>query len=94
MAELSEKIDKLTDKVHNIDKRQENFETFVRAYIESNDKTIQEMKERMNKTDERMDKMDGRMDEWGRHMQNMVWANLGAYAFGVVAIIIAVFVAR
>lgn len=30
--------------MHSIDKRQESFETFVRSYIDSNEKNIAEMK--------------------------------------------------
>ena len=44
MTDSESRIQNLEQTVHTIDKRQESFETFVRAYIDSNEKNISEMK--------------------------------------------------
>lgn len=69
----------MTDELlHDLDKRQVSFETFVKAYIESNnqrmaqlDDHMAKMEQRMNermedldrRTNERMDKMDQHIDK-------------------------------
>ena len=44
MTDEQARISKLEDKYHDVDKRQESFESFMRAYIDSNEKNISEMK--------------------------------------------------
>ena len=44
MTDEQARISKLEDKYHGVDKRQESFESFMRSYIDSNEKNIAEMK--------------------------------------------------
>lgn len=67
----SKKVIAMTDlenKVHDIDKRQENFETFIKEHIRRLDYTIERMDRRMEETNERMKEMGERMD---RRMEEM-----------------------
>lgn len=80
-------LSKLEDKYHDIDKRQESFETytkqrqdsfeeFVRAYIDSNERHTNEMREELK--------------SMGKHVQNLTltaMASMGAIAVAVVGFI-------
>ena len=45
------------ERIVSIDKRQESFETFVRAYIDSNEKNISEMKADMREMKNKLDNL-------------------------------------
>ena len=87
MTDEQARLSKLEDKYHDVDKRQESFETytkqrqdsfeeFVRAYIDSNERHTTEMREELK--------------SMGKHVQNLTlttMASIGAIAVAVVGFI-------
>jgi len=70
----------LEHKVSEIDKRQESFETFVRAYIDSNERHMSEIRTDMREMREELKSM-------GRHVQNLtITAMVGMGAIGVAVV--------
>ena len=79
MAELESRVSKLEDKYHSIDKRQESFETFMRAYIDSNEKNITEMKADMRD-------IKTQIQQLSSQMHNLIITG----AIGIAAIVVAI----
>lgn len=71
-------------KVSEIDKRQESFETFVRAYIDSNEKHMAEMRVDIRE-------INSKLDNIGRHTQNLAVAAMAG--IGAISVSVAIFVA-
>lgn len=78
-----ERLDKLEDGFHSIDKRQENFETytreridsfenFMRMYIEKTDQVIVEQRDRMDRMDSKMDDIIKEVRSMGRYVNALV----------------------
>ena len=68
MAELESRVEKLEDKYHSIDKRQESFETFMRAYIDGNEKRIERFETRMDQLEA---KIDSKFDSMMKFIQSL-----------------------
>ena len=79
MAELESRVEKLEDKYHSIDKRQESFETytkqrqdsfeeFVRAYIDGNERRIERFETRMDQLEA---KIDSKFDSMMKFIQSL-----------------------
>ena len=64
MAELESRVEKLEDKYHSIDKRQESFEMFMRAYIDGNEKRIERI-EQLNRD------LGSKIDNLAKFVQSM-----------------------
>lgn len=60
MTDDQARLSKLEDKYHDVDKRQESFETFMRAYIDGNEK--------------RMERLESKMDNLSNQMHNLLVA--------------------
>ena len=72
------------ERIVNIDKRQESFETFVRAYIDSNEKHMAEMRADIRQINQKLDNI-------GQHTQNIAvaaMAGIGAMSIAVIGFII------
>ena len=98
-----ERQDKFDEKLNAIDKRQESFETFVKAYIQKTDQSLAEQRERMNRfeakcdaTDARIDnlnaQLNSRIDGLSAQMHNLTIATTVGVAAIVVTIIMTTFV--
>lgn len=92
-----ERIDALEAGFHAVDKRQENFETFVKAYIADNRERMKQIDQRMDKMDARMDKFDERMDRMDAKIDNIssqVHNLTIASTVGIAAIVVAIVLSR
>ena len=79
MTNTESRVSKLEDKYHSVDKRQESFETFVRAYIDSNEKNITEMKADMRE-------IKTQIQQLSSQMHNLIITG----AIGIAAIVVAI----
>ena len=79
MTDEANRIGKLEDKYHSVDKRQQSFEEFVRTYIDSNEKKIERM-------ESRMDRIEDKLDNLSNQMHNLIIAG----TVGVAAIVVAI----
>ena len=79
MTNTESRVSKLEDKYHSVDKRQESFETFVRAYIDSNEKNITEMKADMRD-------IKTQIQQLSSQMHNLIITG----AIGIAAIVVAI----
>ena len=50
------------ERIVSIDKRQESFETFMRAYIDGNEKRMDRFEVRMDRFESRIDRLEGKLD--------------------------------
>lgn len=62
MTDTENRLHDLEVRFGDADKRQESFETFVRAYMKNNSEQMQRMEARMDKIDGRMDRIEDRME--------------------------------
>ena len=58
MTESEMRLHDLEVRFGDADKRQESFETFVRAYMKNNSEQMQRMEQRIDKMEQRMDRME------------------------------------
>jgi predicted nucleic acid-binding Zn-ribbon protein len=79
MTDTEHRVSKLEDKYHSINTRQESFETFVRAYIDSNEKNISEMKADMRE-------IKAQISNLSSQMHNLIITG----AIGIAAIVVAI----
>ena len=105
MTDQENRLQNLESKYHDIDKRQEtfetymksrqdSFETYVKVQIEKIDEQMRRTDERINRMEERMDRMeakvDSKFDKLSSQLQNMMIAG----GVGIATIVVAVFLAR
>lgn len=95
---LETRVDRIEDlalknfeKNMDIDKRLEILTDNVNKLSQKIDANIADNKERMNKIDQRMDKFEEDSKHTREYIQHMMWANIGAWAAGIIAVLIAVF---
>ena len=90
---FNEEVEAMTDaeeRIVNIDKRQESFETFMRAYIDGNEKRIERIDSRMDRFEARMDKLEGKMDNLSNQFNNLLIAG----GVGVLTIIVTILASK
>ena len=57
MTDSESRIQNLENTVHHIDKRQESFETFMRGYIEGNEKRLERMETDFREMKDKLDNL-------------------------------------
>ena len=83
MTDSESRIQNLEQTAHLIDKRQESFETFMRAYIDGNEKRLERFEVRMDQLEA---KIDSKIDNLSNQMHNFIIAG----TVGVAAIVVAI----
>jgi len=80
----------LENKVHEIDKRQESFETFIKEHIKRLDDTIARIDKRIDRVEERLDHFDAKFDILSNQLHNAIVGG----AIGIATIVITVILTR
>ena len=75
------------ERIVSIDKRQESFETFMRSYIDGNEK-------RLERIDARMDRLEAKMDSQFQNLSNQFNNLLIAGEVGVLTIIVTILASK
>ena len=80
MTSDEERIIKLEDKYHEVDKRQDSFETFMKAYIDGNEK--------------RIERIEKRIDQLESNMTNQFHNLLVAGGVGILTIVVTILISK
>ena len=80
MTDSESRIQNLENTVHNIDKRQETFETFTKV-------TIQRLEEGIRSNNERMDRLESKIDSQFQSLSNQFHNAMIAGGIGLATIL-------
>ena len=80
MTSDEERIIKLEDKYHEVDKRQDSFETLMKAYIDGNEK--------------RIERIEKRIDQLESNMTNQFHNLLVAGGVGILTIVVTILISK
>ena len=79
MIDTENRLNGLEEKYHDIDKRQETFETFARENLKELREITKELRENNRRFDAKFDRMESKMDEISREVRG-----IGRYVNGLV----------